>query len=1616
MTFTEILSDIRKKAFSEHDKGFRFERLMHDYLLTDPLYANTLQEVWLWSDFPFRNDFSGKDSGIDLVARTTAGDFWAIQCKCYAADAYIDKAGVDSFLSTSGKQFSNEVLEKVSFSHRLWIATTNNWSQEANKVLLNQQPPVSRISLSDLSNAPVDWNLLVQGRAGKISFLATHKVRKHQQDALDAARAHFTQHDRGKLIMACGTGKTFTSLRLAEQETGGTGLVLFLVPSISLLGQTLREWSSQADEPIRAVCVCSDAEVSKARKSTNDDSADHIEDLALPASTNVASVVTQLARHGSDTRKAGLTVVFSTYQSIDVISKAQKTDGRPFDLIICDEAHRTTGVTLEGAEESSFVKVHDNTFLVARKRVYMTATPRIYGETAKTKAREMDAALCSMDNPGFYGEEFYRIGFGKAVERLLLSDYKVLILTVHEDSIPAAFQAALATAGNAKEIPADDVMKLAGCINALSKTTIGQDPSVVRGIDPDPMRRAVAFCQSIKASKAVTVAFNEFKDTLYSQFTPAERRHLVDVSADHVDGTMSALTRDAKLAWLKSSPREGRECRVLCNVRCLSEGVDVPSLDAVLFLSPRNSQVEVVQSVGRVMRTAPGKKYGYIIIPVIIPAGTAPEDALDDNERFKVVWTVLNALRAHDDRFDAIITKINFNKRLPEQVQVIDSKEGSSAGKTWSDEERRQFESGIGRKDFTDLGALCNVIFARMVEKVGNKRYWEQWARDVAHIAERHIAQITAFIAQGGPQQAAFDRFMKGLHQNINPSVSPEEAIQMLGQHLITRPVFDALFENYAFVESNPVSKAMQGMLDRLDALTLDKDRAILHEFYESVKMRTTGIDNGEARQKIVVELYDKFFKNAFPRVVEKLGIVYTPVEVVDFMLQSVADVLKSEFDRDLSDENIHILDPFTGTGTFLTRLLQSGLISREALDRKYARELHANEIVLLAYYIASINIENAYHERDPGRPYKPFEGVCLTDTFQLGEGEGMLDLNDGFVDNSRRVRAQRKAPLRIIIGNPPYSVGQKSANDNAQNQGYPNLERRIEQTYVAASRSTNKNSLYDSYIKAFRWASDRLDPQGGIVAFVSNGAWIDGNAMAGFRKTLQREFSSIYVFNLRGNCRTSGELRQREGGGIFGRGSRTPITVTLLVKNPDAKAPAAIQYHDIGDYLTRDQKLEIIRKAGSITALRDKFQHILPNKHGDWISHRDEGFEELIPLASLKKFDQKTQSVFVVHSNGLKSNRDAWVYNFSRPLLESNISRSIDFYNAQTQAFIAARNGKPNLKIDAFIKYDSTQFSWNRGSKNDASKGKLNRFEPEAPCVSLYRPFCRQHGYFSVPMNDMVYQLPKLFPTPKHENLVICVPGVGVSKDFCAIVTDCLPDVQLMANGQCFPLYYYDKNEQPQQASLFDTGEEYIRRDGIGNFILARVRELCGPRVTKMDIFYYVYGILHSEEYRKKYAVNLKKSLPRLPLPEEPVLFWSFSKAGAELAELHLNYETLPPHPEVREHSTKTVPSFRVQKMRFARDGKKEDKTTIIYNNDITLGNIPLESYDYVVNGRSALEWIMERYQVTTHKESGIVNDPNLWCDEHDNPRYILDLLKSIVTLSIETRRIVSSLPVLKL
>lgn len=1658
MNIQEVLNHYRLTSFTEKEKGTRFEKLMKQWLLTDPRF-NDFTKVWLWDEFPGRKDFGGSDLGIDLVAKTETGEYCAIQCKCYRESAVIDKPIVDSFLSTSGKSFiDEETYQTVSFTRRLWISTTNHWGTNAEETIHNQTPPVNRISLQDLEDSPVDWKKLLDGIEGKAALLEGKQLRKHQLEAISKAREYYADHDRGKLIMACGTGKTFTALRMAEDQLGGHGLVLFMVPSISLLGQSLNAWMADAKMPIKAICICSD---NKAQRSTNesDETLTSVVDLALPASTDKNVIARQLHTYR---KYEGLTVVFSTYQSVDAISEAQAqvlkdTNGEygVFDFIICDEAHRTTGVIFDEADESNFTKIHSNENVQGRKRLYMTATPRLYGSSAKVKASQKDCILCSMDDKAIYGEEFHRVNFSYAVQNGLLTDYKVFVLTVGEDEIPKNIAARIMDA-NQTEYNFDDTSKLVGVINGLSKILRG-DGGKTWESDPRIMRRALAFCNatgktgkskdapgsSVIVSKTMPIVSRMLDENL----NEVDYHRVASVDCRHIDGSMNSQQRNEIMSWLREESDNPRECRVVTNVRCLSEGVDVPALDAVLFLSARNSQVDVVQSVGRVMRNfrkgePDEKKYGYIIIPIVTPSGVKAEDALNNNKTFEVVWQILNALRSHDDSFNAEVNKIALNNDKSSKVIVAACGIGTQgdAGDANDKHDARQISNAeVARQLDLQFGEYQSGIYAKLVEKCGDRFYWENWARDISVIATKFIERISRLVGKGCKYEYPFSEFLSGLQKNLNPSVDTGQAVEMLAQHMICRPVFDALFADYEFVKNNVVSISMQRMLDILHDEAFEKDTALLDSFYQSVKMNVGEIDNLEGKQTIIKNLYEQFFKGAFPKTVDRLGIVYTPVECVDFIIHSVDDILKQEFDTSLTEENVHILDPFTGTGTFVTRLLQSGCIRPEDLERKYRNEIHCNELVLLAYYVADINIESVFHDLTKRTEYLPYDGICLTDTFQLNEGEDRDIFSMLFPQNSDRVLKQKKLPVRVIIGNPPYSAGQKSANDNAQNLSYAHLDAQIARCYADKSTATNKNSTYDTYIKAFRWSTDRLaKDEGGIISFISNGGWLDGNAQDGFRQCIEQEFTDIYVLNLRGNQRTSGELSRKEGGKIFGSGSRTPITITLLVKNPKKHTgkdnKAKIHYHDIGDYLTREQKLAMVKGFGSVSSEYIKWIDIEPNEKNDWINQRGGVFDEF-PFIGNKDDKKDTNTFFKpVYSRGLATARDAWCYNSSLPKVIETIQMAVDFYNEQRERYATSDKHTP---VRDFVAYDETKVTWNRGLLNYCEKNKPISFDKDCLYPALYRPFMKQHAYFNVAMNDMTYQCAGIMPTASSKNLTICTSSPG-DNHFGVMITDCLPDLHLTSTSQCFPLYYYEETQQ-EQRTLFDDAstEKYRKRDGISDWILKEMRHRYATRnIDKEMIFYYVYGLLHSEEYRKEFEADLKKSLPRIPIVEKLEDFLAFSKAGKKLADLHLNYETVAPHPAVivydandAEITEDGVPMpkdddyfrYAVGKMRFAKmDGvdkagkpkKVDDKSIIIYNENIRIENIPAKAYQYLVNGKSAIEWIMERYAISVDTKSGIKNDPNDWSREHGKPRYILDLLLSVINVSCQTVDIVMGLP----
>lgn len=1607
-TVYDALDPIVNASISEREKGAKYEAACVWFLANDPYWASflgrvgTLEQALSWGDCPVRDT---QDTGIDLVAQDADGDWWAIQCKCYDSEKQLPKGVCDSFFARA--------LGDPAISRYMVMTTAKGLARNLVQQVENAGAMV--VDTAKMAVSGLDWEPFIEGRAAE---RVTYDARPHQRDAIDAIEAAFEFHNRCKAIMACGTGKTLMALRLAEEYLGGRGTVLFCAPSISLVGQSMREWLAQSRVPLAPLVVCSDAKASRAE----DAIPMTLDAFEYPATTRPDRLLAAWeASHDND----GLTVVFSTYQSIDVVHAAQQMGLPDFDLIVCDEAHRTTGSALPGVDEteaSAFMKVHYDSNVRGRKRLYMTATPRIYGETAKRKGAEEDYTIASMDDESIYGPVAYQIKFGEAVERELLTDYKVVVLTVEEDALRERMPLTDDEGVDASSLDADDIGKIIGCWKGLAEhgenapdDAFGIGDMLVvddMGAEPDyeiqPLHRAVGFCSTIAASKTICEAFSRIVDRYIEE---GGDDFQLRCELDHVDGGMNSADRNRKLAWLGGEVPED-ECRILTNARCLAEGIDVPTLDAVIFFNAKNSTVDVVQAVGRVMRKAPGKQFGYIILPIFVPSGMTPEQALDDSKVFANVWSILQALRSHDERIEARVNALALEQQA--RKNGLDPRRDRHKG--WDDglpskreqEERKAAEIAAGVQTKLALFPVERwerAVHTTLVKKCGTRIYWDTWAADVARIAERHIERITALVECDETVGAEFRVFLKGLRDSLNPGITEADAVEMIAQHMITMPVFDALFGDFQFAKSNPVSVAINGFLSSLDEHRIEEasDSEVLEDVYASVRRRASMVRSDTARQQLIRDLYEQFFKVAFAKTSQKMGVVYTPTEIIDYILRETDRVLRREFGKSLADEGVHILDPFAGTGSFIAHLIESDLIPDDKLERKYRHEMHSNEILLLAYYIMTINIEYAYHER-MGGAYASFEGGVLTDTFQMSEDGDTLD-ERVFAENSERARRQNALPIRVIVGNPPYSVGQRSANDNNQNESYPTLDARIAATYAAGTDATNKNSLYDSYVRAFRWASDRIGEQG-VVCFVSNAGWLRGAAMSGMRKCLTGEFDDVYAFDLRGNQRTQGEESRREGGKVFGSGSRTPVSITLLVKHPGEMHAGRIHYHDIGDYLTREDKLGIVRDV----ALKGdiEWDDITPDRHGDWLDQRDDSFYEFAPMGIENKPSKTPNGLFCCYSRGWETGRDSWVWNYSSDRLKDNVHRTINFYQSQV--------GKQLDQLDM----DKTKIAWTRGLKNRAVKGEVIGYDSSCVRIGSYRPFCKQQSYSSRELIDYPGQHLSFFPNGRRgENCLICFS----SNKGDSLITDAIADKHFVSDAQCFPLYWYEERRAVGELFGDASSGKVIRHEAITDEALAVFREVYphafigrykkdgGIELNKEDIFYYVYGILHSPEYRKRFEANLQKELPRIPLAED---FAAFSRAGRRLAYLHLNYETVEPWASITECCEADAPG-RTVKMKFGKCKKTEDnpkgvdRTVLHVTDAMTLRGIPEEAYGYVVNGRSAIEWLMDRYQVRTDRASGIVNDPN---EYSDNPRYIVELVERVVTVSMETLEIVNMLP----
>lgn len=1559
MSFDHLVAQINTASETQRDRGTYFEYLARAYFQNEPTYKNEFKNVWMLSDVPAEFGIPKADIGVDLVAEKHTGELVAIQAKFY--NHAIQKKDIDSFLGELGKDY---------YESGIIVASTDKWGANAEKALANRSDVV-RIGLSELRNSRIDWSKFSFGRPELVTVKAKKQPRYYQNNVITSALEYFKEHDRGQLIMAPGTGKTFTSLKVAEAMAKEAGkeqyVVLYLVPSIQLLTQTLRGWNNDTDMSMSSMAVTSDRNASRRSvKKKDKDEETYIQikasDIGFPATTSAKKVVENYEELMTQPKKE-LLVVFGTYQSIEVLGKAQKNGFPDFDLIIADEAHRTTGAKALGEEDSSFTKVHSNLNVKGLKRLYQTATPKLYGLDAKKKAQDNSIVISSMDDEELYGKVFYRLGFGDAISHDILTDYKLMVLAVDETVVQKDMQKSLSDPENGLNI--DDVGRIIGVWNGMIKRESFTDK-----VSGEPMKRAIAFSRTIEDSKRLSAQF----ENVVNDYLNSEEGYSVNVR--HVDGNMNALEKNEALDWLASDDIPEDSARILSNVRFLTEGIDVPNLDAIIFLSPRKSQVDIVQAVGRIIRKFEGKDYGYIILPIVIPAGETPETILDNNKSYDVVWQVLNALRSVDERFEATINKLELNKKKPKNIQIIgvggapDDPSINTGDGTYINEPQAPYQTELE----LEWEVVEGAIYGKIVQKVGDRRYLEDWSKDVADIARRHIQGINIILESNPESKKAFKRFLHSLQHNINESIDQNQAIEMLAQHLITLPIFDALFGEYGFIKNNPVSSAMEQIVAELSQYGFEKEQKELEPFYNSVRLRAEGIDNAQAKQKIIITLYDKFFSTGFKSTTERLGIVFTPVEVVDFIVKSVDVVLRKHFGKTIASENVHILDPFTGTGTFITRtlhylksLMDKGEMSYADLVRKYTQELHANEIVLLSYYIAAINIEAVFDDINGEEDYLPFEGIVLTDTFESTETEDTLD-DTFFGTNDKRLKRQQEKPITAIIGNPPYSIGQGSQNDNNQNISYPKLDQRLAETYVTKSNAGLTKGLYDSYVKAFRWASDRLRDNG-VIGFVTNGGFLNSNSTDGLRAGLYEDFNHLYIFNMRGNALGLGELRKKEGGNVFGGGTRTTVAISILVK--DGSDQHDIHYHDIGDYLSQKEKLTIIERFADISAI--EWQSIEPDDNNDWLNQRDPNYQKYVSLAG------DDDSVFLTNSMGVLTSRDTWTSGFSKKTVAINAEKLIKNYNKQVFKISQININERKKRLNR----DDTYIKWSPNLEQSALSLKELVYEKGAVQQTLYRPFVKKWVYYS---KGLVERTGKYFKKFGSDNLVINTSGRASSRDFSSIITNILPDYQLVMNGQGFMRY----DNEVDETQLFQSNDNMnqLFADNLG--------------LSLDDTFAYVYGLLNSREYQEKYANDLKKDLARIPIVKQKD---KYVEVGKALMDLHLNYEEVPVYDDV-DIQLSSQPSYKVTKMKFI---KKGDRSAIVYNNDITIQNIPEKAYEYMVNGRSAIEWIMDQYQIKTDKKSGITDDPN---DYSTDDKYIFNLLLRIINVSVQTVDLVNSLP----
>lgn len=1559
LSFDELLAIIRSEP-DKLKKGTKFEELMVNFFKKDTMYKAYFSNVWWFKDWPKRNR---RDTGIDIIGQISdTGEYVGIQCKCYDDHTPLDYAGVSKFLTA---------CKSYGISKRIYVCTSDKITPESERTIRENE--ITLLNKASLRNSSIaNWS----SHFDKIVVGEPKALRPDQRKVRDDVINGFKTHRRGKMLMACGTGKTITSLRIAEDLKCKT--VLYLVPSISLIQQTMREWSDNSLGKYQYIAVCSD-------ESAGRDEGGQIYELERPPSTDVGSFVKQLSkRHHYD-----MCVIFSTYQSIDIVASGLDNLGgggtRPeIDLILCDEAHKTaTKIHVNKSKSTEHVgyygKIHDNKFIASKRRLYMTATPKLYESN--------DNDVYSMDDENIFGPTFSIISFYDAVHGAepVLSDFKVKIAILPEDRLPKY----LGIVDSLRDPNTPDDVKLeakllehkAKCAAAWHGILKPDDDQLMN----KPLQKVIVFTNTIEKSKVFAGVIEKKQHGSFGAIANEYNAHYripQSPSIMHIDGTMLSYQRRQGLDWLDQSGKDPDETRIISNAKCLSEGIDVPSLDGVIFMEPKRSTVDVVQSVGRVMRAAPDKECGYVILPVVVPGGSSADEILK-NSSFAHVWEVLNALRSHDPRLIAELSSAGL-VRNP-----------TSRGGTGTPRIQVDFLGIDPQKEAQLYADLTLAMRSKLVKKVGTVDYVQKYGAKLGAYAKKVNDIINTRYKNNLTAKKILDCFHNEMMTLINSRVTLDDSIKMISQHVILKHVFDALFYD-DFATENPVSVKLDSVLK---SLNLGNVLAGLGDFYKDVQRETEVINNspdeGEKhirRQEFMKRIYESFITSSDKKTSIEKGIVYTPVEIADFVINSVQHLLKTRIKKTLGQQDVQILEPFVGTGTFLTRSIELGLLDR-SLPAKYFTSMHANEIVLLAYYIAAVNMETVYARRMKklGQKvvYSPFPNINYTDTLKQDPREHATSsvaltqyMDDDYVKKLiDKIQCQNLQCVEVILGNPPWGVAPKDKNEGKNKtqirtrarMSY-DVQSRINETYRLKTPIGQKK-LHEWYIRALRWSSDRI-AKSGIIAFVINGSLVTAPSFAGVRFFLHQEFDEILYVNLRGKKGKDGDGRNIfEYSGVGRGGTTSSVGLLFLVKNPvrNGDTKKHIWYYELDKkYQSGQEKRTFLQKIKSIKSITS-WMEIIPNEYGDWIDKSDDTkFLTYTPITSSKKHT----GIFRYHKNGVVTSQDEWVYNVSKPHLANNVKKLVNYLNENIHT--------PNFKET----YDPTCGKYTRDTINRLRTHGKQIFDSKKIRPALYRPFFTQHLYFDWIFNA-VWNVNDILPDSNVENKII-LASWGADSDLSVLMTNLTPDLHVLGSNKCFPMYYY-KNGR--------------RLDNIAKLTLEDYQNHYSDlTIGKADIFYYVYGILHHSQYKTMFRNNLKKHLPHIPFAPN---FDEFSKIGEQLSDLHLNFshaDTLLPESIVNPITSIKKP---ITNIKFV-DNRAHAESTLAINGDVVYDNLP--KVTYTLNGRTPLGWFVDRcraYQ-KPYRKSKLTNPifENMTLDS------LTDRIRQLLNVSIKTERYVDKLP----